>query len=135
MAQRPPIDRAAVSWTEGLWPIRARAEPKVPSDVTENTTFLAGSKDFHLPDNPTLAANMKDEVELEMSLLRTTLISGTVLNEDGKPAAGIVVQAEGRGATNHYYRDVARTNAERFARTCEREVTPDAQAAILQLLK
>ena len=31
--------------------------------------------------------------------------------------------------------DVARTNAERFARTCEREVTPGAQAAILQLLK
>lgn len=31
--------------------------------------------------------------------------------------------------------DMARTNAERFANTCDREVSPAAQAAILQLLK
>src|SRR5262249_39718327 len=50
--------------------------------------------------------------DLEMQLLRATKISGMVRTADGKPAAGIVLQAEGRGDTNHYFRDLARTNAD-----------------------
>jgi len=47
-----------------------------------------------------------------MQLLRATRVSGTVCKDDGKPVAGILLQAEGRGATNHYFRGFARTNAD-----------------------
>jgi len=83
----------------------------IPTDFANSITFLMGSKDYHLPQSPAVTPDMKEEDELTMNLFATTLISGTVLSEDGTAAAGIVVQAEGRGATNHYYRDVARTNA------------------------
>jgi hypothetical protein len=84
----------------------------IPVDFTDRITFLMQSKEFHLPDSPAVANDLNGEFELVMTLLRTTKISGTVLAEDGNPAAGILLQAEGRGRSNHYFRDLARTNAE-----------------------
>jgi protocatechuate 3,4-dioxygenase beta subunit len=85
----------------------------LPVDLSRGLTFLAGSRDFHLPRPPSYEPGPKDEVaDLTMELLRATKISGTVYQEDGKPAPGIVLQAEGRGDTNHYFRDLARTNAD-----------------------
>ncbi len=85
----------------------------LPHDFAGSVTFLAKSKDFHLPRPPSLQSDPKDDVvDLEMNLLRMTGLSGTVRTADGKPAAGIVIQAEGRGDTNHYFRNLARTNAE-----------------------
>src|SRR5262249_7334094 len=85
----------------------------MPVDLAHGVTFLAPSRDVHLPRSPTLDPASKDDVvDLEMQLLRVTKISGIVRTPDGKPAAGIVLQAEGRGDTNHYFRDLARTNAE-----------------------
>jgi hypothetical protein len=85
----------------------------LPVDLSQSVTFLANSHDVHLPRPPSLEPDPKnDVVDLEMRLLRATKISGTVRTADGKPAAGIVIQAEGRGDTNHYFRDLARTNAD-----------------------
>ena len=47
-----------------------------------------------------------------MQLLRRTRISGTVYAADGKPAPGVVLRAEGKGDTNFYFRDEARTNVD-----------------------
>jgi protocatechuate 3,4-dioxygenase beta subunit len=85
----------------------------LPVDLANAVTFLAHSYDVHLPKPPRLEPDPKDDVvDLEMQLLRATKISGTVRTAEDKPAVGIVLQAEGRGDTNHYFRDLARTNAE-----------------------
>lgn len=85
----------------------------LPVDLVNSVPILADSSEYHLPMPPSLLADAKEgDVDLEMQLLRVTKISGTVFAADGRPAAGIVVQAEGRGETNHYFRDVARTNAD-----------------------
>ncbi|HEY2252517.1 MAG TPA: hypothetical protein VGH74_15695 [Planctomycetaceae bacterium] len=84
----------------------------LPRDFTNRITFLTKSNDFHLPQPPSLDAGPNDDVaDIEMQLLRLTRISGIVLTADGNPAAGIVLQAEGRGDSNHYFRNMARTNA------------------------
>src|SRR5262249_45595504 len=76
----------------------------LPVDLGQRLTFLADSNDFHLPWPPSLEPGPKDAVvDLEMQLLQTTKISGTVYTAEGNPAAGIVLQAEGRGDTNHYF--------------------------------
>src|SRR5262249_27037729 len=45
-------------------------------------------------------------------LLRNVPIGGKVTLPDGRPAAGILLQVEGRGRTSGYYRGVARTRAD-----------------------
>src|SRR5262249_15826346 len=85
----------------------------LPVDLANAVTFLAHSYDVHLPKPPSLEPDVKDDaVDLEMQLLRATKISGTVRTAEDERAVGIVLQAEGRGDTNHYFRDLARTNAE-----------------------
>ncbi len=49
---------------------------------------------------------------LEARVLRSTRISGVVRHADGQPAAGILIGAEGRGATNHYCRMHTRTGGD-----------------------
>ncbi len=46
---------------------------------------------------------------LEARMLRNTRIGGFVRHAAGRPAAGILIRAEGRGATNHYCRRHTRT--------------------------
>ena len=48
-------------------------------------------------------------VVLETRLLHNTRIGGIVRHADGRPAAGVLIRAEGRGATNHYCRIHTRT--------------------------
>ena len=84
----------------------------IPVEFMNRINFLIGSKDFHLPQSPIATSDMNDDVELTMTLQATTKISGAVLAEDGKPAAGILLQAEGRGQSNHYFRNLTRTDAE-----------------------
>jgi hypothetical protein len=49
---------------------------------------------------------------IEVKLLHNAKANGIVLHADGKPAAGILMQAEGRGNTNHYCRTITRTGAD-----------------------
>lgn len=85
----------------------------LPDDLVKPVAFLAATRDFHLPQPPLFQPGQKKDevVELTMKLMRVTTIAGKVLGPDGKPAVGTVLQAEGRGETNHYYRDLARTNS------------------------
>jgi hypothetical protein len=83
----------------------------LPVDLAKRVTFLARSRDFHLPQPPSFQPGQENVAELTMRLMRVTTISGKVLGPENKPAVGIILQAEGRGATNHYFRDLARTNA------------------------
>lgn len=82
----------------------------LPIDFKNSIEFLTFSKDLYLAERPSVEENTEDDVELTMNLLRKTKMSGTVLASDGTPAAGIIVQAEGRGQSS-YFRDLARTNA------------------------
>lgn len=49
---------------------------------------------------------------LTTRLLATVPMTGKALLPDGRPAGGVLVQAEGRGATAHYFRGLARTRAD-----------------------
>lgn len=82
----------------------------IPVDFIDRISFLSASRDFYLAEPPEITNDIKDDVEVTMTLQATTEISGTVLTEDGTPASGIVVQAEGRGQ-RLYFRGLARTNA------------------------
>ena len=53
-----------------------------------------------------------DGVVQPAEMLRVVKVSGRVTAADGTPAAGILVQAEGRGDTNLYCREYARTSAD-----------------------
>ena len=84
----------------------------LPAKFGRKIGFLMTSEGYHLPRPPSYADNEEgDPVELTMPLLRTTPISGKVLDAEGRPAAGIRLQAEGRRGNHHYFRGFARTNA------------------------
>ena len=75
----------------------------------ENVPFLVNPTEYSCPVSPTYRSGT-DGITLEARLLRNTRITGTVRHPDGRPAAGIQIRAEGRGATNHYCRRHARTD-------------------------
>ena len=63
-------------------------------------------------------------------LLRNTRIGGVVRHADGRPAAGILMRAEGRGATSHYCRMHTRTGGRWFllVRRLSRSIVHDRRA-------
>jgi hypothetical protein len=83
----------------------------LPSNLAGGVNFLAVSDDYHQPNNPYLEPAQKD-TRLTTRLLRNVPASGKVTKPDGRPAAGILLQAEGIGATNMYFRGYARTAAD-----------------------
>src|SRR5262245_56985779 len=83
----------------------------IPHDVHETVTALHINDAYSLPDAPFFDP-AKPVVPLLARLFRNVPISGKVLLPDGKPAAGILLQVEGRGNTNHYFRNVVRTKAD-----------------------
>src|SRR5262249_34454594 len=93
----------------------------IPRDLKEGVTFLARTRKYHVPESPHFDLARPDR-PLVARMLRNVPISGRVLRPDGKPAAGILLQIEGRGSTNHYFRSVVRTGADGSYRL---EVYPD----------
>lgn len=83
----------------------------LPAQLEKNVPLLCLSEDWHQQKDPVWSSKDGD-IKLETTLLRCAKVSGLVLHEDGKPAAGIMLQAEGRGKTNHYCRKTARTRAD-----------------------
>jgi hypothetical protein len=83
----------------------------LPFNLAGGVSILAVSEDYHQPDNPYLEPAQKDP-RLTTRLLRNVPASGKVTLPDGRPAAGILLQAEGIGATNMYFRGYARTAAD-----------------------
>ncbi len=80
----------------------------LPAVVVEAVPFLTDPGAYSCPVSPELRPG-SGPVELEARLLRATPIRGFVRDADGRPAAGILLRAEGRGATNHYCRMHTRT--------------------------
>jgi hypothetical protein len=74
-------------------------------------TFLSESAQYHQPQNPYFEPAQK-ETRLSAQLYRLVPASGKVTLPDGKPAGGILLQAEGQGHTNMYFRGYARTAAD-----------------------
>lgn len=82
----------------------------IPSDLAGGITFLSRTDDYSLPDPPTLQpGDIEKDAVLTARLLRNAKVTGKITLPDGRPAPGILLQAEGRGATNHYCRRHART--------------------------
>ncbi len=77
-------------------------------DLAEPTEILVSRDPFHCPKSPSLRPD-GETADLTAVLLHNTTISGRVLLPDGRPAKGILLQAEGRGSTNHYFRGQTRT--------------------------
>jgi beta-lactamase regulating signal transducer with metallopeptidase domain/uncharacterized GH25 family protein len=75
-------------------------EPGVPFLSWPGAVYSCPKSPVYEPGGPS---------ELTATLLRDTRLSGVVRMPDGKPAARILIQAEGRGATNHPGRLYART--------------------------
>jgi beta-lactamase regulating signal transducer with metallopeptidase domain/protocatechuate 3,4-dioxygenase beta subunit len=79
----------------------------LPTRVNEGVPFLIHDDNYSCPESPVYQGD--GATELTARLLRNERISGIVRQADGRPAAGVLIQAEGRGATNHYCRKYART--------------------------
>jgi len=80
----------------------------LPANNYDPTVFVPRSKNYHAPKYSTLHYGDLD-AKLTMPLVRHVRATGTVTLPDGKPAAGIVVQAGSRPKGTH--------NGHRFART------------------
>src|SRR5262249_34444552 len=83
----------------------------IPHDLHQTVTALQTNEAYSLPDAPHFDP-AKPAMPLLARLFKNVAISGKVTLPKGKPAAGILLQVEGRGNTNHYYRNVVRTKAD-----------------------
>jgi beta-lactamase regulating signal transducer with metallopeptidase domain len=80
----------------------------LPPNVEDDVPFVVFPDEYSCPMSPMYRSGA-DGVVLEARLLRHTRIAGVVRQANGRPAAGVLIRAEGRGATNHYCRRHART--------------------------
>ncbi len=98
----------------------------IPNDLKGSVTFLIQDDRFHCPAPPTYVAGTSNK-DLEAMVWSLCSVNGKVLHEDGTPAAGIRLQGEGRGATNHYYRGYTSTKSDG---TFELKIYPDQETII-----
>ena len=80
----------------------------LPASVEDGVPIVVLPGEYSCPAPPTYTGGV-DGTPLEARLLRNTRIGGFVRHADSRPAAGILVRAEGRGATNQYCRRHTRT--------------------------
>jgi len=83
----------------------------IPHEPGGKVPFLLMSEDYHLPDAPHYDPS-RPQAKLTARISRNVPVGGSVTLPNGKPAAGILIQAEGRGDTNYYCRLLARTAAD-----------------------
>jgi RNA polymerase sigma factor (sigma-70 family) len=72
----------------------------VPSEFEGPISFLSNSLEYSYVEQTNMKPGTPD-TDLTMHLLRKAKISGKVLRPDGRPAAGIVVEAAGAGPAVH----------------------------------
>jgi beta-lactamase regulating signal transducer with metallopeptidase domain len=76
------------------------------------TTFLVRGRQHHWPDAPETLYPGEEDIDVTARLIPNTTISGTVSFADGRPAANVIVVAEGRGDTVHLCRASTETAAD-----------------------
>ncbi|WP_146521366.1 carboxypeptidase-like regulatory domain-containing protein [Stieleria varia] len=81
-----------------------------PANLLGSVTFLGHSDDYYCPGNPSYVASSPESSQLTMTMFRNSIVRGNVRYADGSPAVGIRMQGEGRGDTNHYFRDHCSTD-------------------------
>ncbi len=103
--------------------------PWMPADLQGQVAFLAHHPKYHSPKDPlfSVTEGQTEPAKLTATLLRVATVRGTVRRADGRPAGGIHIQGEGRGATNHYFRGYTLTRQDG---TYELDIYPD-QTTIL----
>ncbi|WP_419189434.1 carboxypeptidase regulatory-like domain-containing protein [Stieleria marina] len=99
----------------------------IPNDVERGITFLGRSTEYFTPGNPQFDPSAPGNTDLEMDMLQMCWITGTVTYPDGTPAAGVRLQGEGRGDTNHYFRGHTSTKEDG---TYELGIYPDQDTMI-----
>jgi beta-lactamase regulating signal transducer with metallopeptidase domain len=83
----------------------------LPAEVSQKIGFEQLKEGYCCPDQPAWDPE-KPQQPVTFRLLKNGEVSGTVRFPDGKPAAGITILGEGRGATNMYFRGMAKTGAD-----------------------
>jgi beta-lactamase regulating signal transducer with metallopeptidase domain len=75
----------------------------LPAKLGMGVPFLIKAGRYSCPNSPVYRLD-GNATMLEARLLRNTTIKGVVRQVDGRPAGGLLIRAEGRGATSHYCR-------------------------------
>jgi len=83
----------------------------MPPNVSAQVPFLCRGEVWHIPQPPVYDPK-EPKVLLSARLVANVELSGKVLLPDGKPAADMIVQAEGRGESTFYCRERAQTAAD-----------------------
>lgn len=87
----------------------------LPADIEGSIALLCGSREWHQPDLAVWSPDdhLTDSIpELKAAVFQTVEAKGRVFLPDGQPASGILLQAEGRGKTDNYCRELARTGTD-----------------------
>jgi hypothetical protein len=79
----------------------------MPGQVERGVPYLVRPGAYSCPERPLYEP--PGPTELSARLLRDTRLSGVVRLPDGHPAAGVLIQADGRGPTDNYCRKFTRT--------------------------
>ncbi len=96
----------------------------IPADLQHGVTFLVRHPKYHCPQPPRYES---DDSDMTARLLKVATVRGKVTRADGSPVAGIRLQGEGRGDTNHYFRGHTMTRKDG---TYEFDIYPE-QATII----
>lgn len=83
----------------------------LPPQLQRAVPLAPGMPGYHCPAVPYFDMSTGSEPQ-PCQMFREVKCGGRVSRSDGDPAPGILVQAEGRGNTNHYCRAYARTKAD-----------------------
>ena len=84
----------------------------LPERFVGRLPIVANSSDLHASNTTTRISAEEPAAELSIPLLSMGRISGRVTHADGRPAAGIVVDAEGQSEGHNGFRGSARTDAD-----------------------
>lgn len=84
----------------------------LPQRFEQAIPILTGSDDYFALDHQTNLLADKPVEELTISLLPKEKLSGRVTHSDGRPAAGIVIEAQGHGAGFNDFRGSTKTDAD-----------------------
>ncbi len=96
----------------------------IPANLEGRISFLTRHPGYHCPKDPVFET---ENVELTAHVLRVATVRGKATHADGSPAAGVHLQGEGRGNTNHYFRGYTVT---RDDGTYEFDIFPDQSTII-----